>query len=545
MSHLSSTWGRRSAATLATTSLVVAGLGFTTATPAQAADPAPAAASWLTSQLTNGLVHNNQYDFDDLGLSADVALALAAVGGADATVTQVANAVAPRAKAEWYTSEFGGVTTTYGGSIAKAAVLAVSAKQDPKAWGGENLVALLEQQVADSAPITGRVENTNDSFGDANVFGQAYAARALVAAGSPEAAAGVDFLLKQQCAAGFFRLNLNADKAVAGQACVDGAAGSEPDTDATAVAVQELVALKSTDTKVTGAIAKAVAWLKATQGADGSFGGGLSTEAANSNSTGLAAAALASQGECVAAGRAANWVRDLQVPAGAPGVLATEAGAVAYDKAARTAAESGGIAVADQDQWRRATAQSALGLAASLSKTAGSWTGPVGYVRAGTSHTLGLTGVTAGDNVCFTDANGVTTAVRAIGTTATSTIKVPAGTGSTVHKAAWAGGESLYTIKALDKLVIKPKVAKKTVRKGQKQRIVVKGLAADEQVTIRVNGKRVAKGTSNSAGKFVAKFTMGKKLTTKKKAKVKVVGQFRDLRHGTAKFTVLPKRARR
>lgn len=545
MSQLTSRWGRRTAATLATTSLVVAGLGFTTTVPAQAADPAPAAAGWLTSQLTNGLVHNNQYDFDDLGLSADVALSLAAVGGADATVTQVANAVAPRAKAEWYTSEFGGVTTTYGGSLAKAAVLALSAKQDPKAWGGENLIALLEQQVADAAPIAGRVENTNDSFGDANVFGQAYAARALTAAGSAEAAAGLDFLLKQQCGAGFFRLNFNADKAAAAQGCVDGTAGSEPDTDATAVAVQELVALKSTDAKVTGAIAKAVAWLKASQAADGSFGGGPSTEAANSNSTGLAAAVLAGRGECVAAGRAANWVRELQVPAGAAGALAAEAGAVAYDKAARTAAEAGGIAVVDQDQWRRATAQSAPGLAATLSKSVGGWTGPVGYVRAGTTHTLGLTGVTPGDNICFTDATGVTTALRATGTTAATTIKLPAGTGSTVYKAAWAGGASAYTIKALDKLVIKPKAAKKSVRRGQKQRIVVKGLAAGENVVVRVNGKRVAKGTSTSGGKFVAKFMMGKKLSHKKKAKVKVVGQFRDLRSGTTKFTVVRKPHRR
>lgn len=544
MTHFSSNWGRRGAVALATTSLVVAGLGFTTA-PAHAADPAPAAGGWLASQLTNGLVHNNQFDFDDLGLSADVALALAAVGGADATVTQIADAIAPRAKTEWYTSEFGGIITTYGGSLAKAAVLATTAKQDPKAWGGENLVALLEQQVADAAPIAGRVENTNDSFGDANVFGQAYAVRALSTAGSAEAAASVDFLLKQQCAGGFFRLNFTTDKAAVGQDCVDGAAGSEPDTDATAIAVQELVALKSTNAKVTAAIAKSVAWLKASQGADGSFGGGTTTEAANSNSTGLAAAVLASQGECVAAGRAANWVRELQVPAGTTGALASEAGAVAYDKAALTTAQSGGIAVADQDQWRRATTQSALGLASTLSRTAGPWTGPAGYVRAGSSQTLTLTGVTAGDNVCLTDANGVIKAVRATGTTAATTVKVPAGTGSTVYKAAWAGGESAFTIKALDKLVIKPLVAKKIVHKGQKQRIVVKGLAASELVVVRVNGKRVAKGLSTSAGKFVAKFKMTRKLSTKKKAKVKVVGEFRDLRNGTAKFKVLPKRTLR
>ena len=57
-----------------------------------------AGATWLKAQLTDGIVVG-QFDtfvYDDFGLSADIAFALDAVGGQDATVVQVADAVAPR-----------------------------------------------------------------------------------------------------------------------------------------------------------------------------------------------------------------------------------------------------------------------------------------------------------------------------------------------------------------------------------------------------------------------------------------------------------------
>ena len=80
--------------------IVVAAL-LTTITPALGragasgapAAPAPAdpvagstGADWLAGQLTDGLVHNDQYAFDDYGLTIDVALGLAAAGGQDARV---------------------------------------------------------------------------------------------------------------------------------------------------------------------------------------------------------------------------------------------------------------------------------------------------------------------------------------------------------------------------------------------------------------------------------------------------------------------------
>jgi hypothetical protein len=60
----------RAAAVLAAGALVL-----TTTGTAQAA-PEDTSGGWLAGQLTNGLVHNDQFDFDDYGLSIDVGIAL-------------------------------------------------------------------------------------------------------------------------------------------------------------------------------------------------------------------------------------------------------------------------------------------------------------------------------------------------------------------------------------------------------------------------------------------------------------------------------------
>ena len=197
-----------------------------------------------------------------------------------------------------------------------------------------------------AGPIAGRIEDRTvsgdtDSFTPgvqldsdyANVIGQAFAARGLTAAGSAKAASAMAFLLQQQCSAGYFRLNF-APATASAQGCVDGdAVGSAPDTDVTALAVLQLAALGGPDAEGQPARSpRRPAGSTAQQKSDGSFGGGPTTSAANANSTGVAAQALASQGACVAAGRAAGWVKGLQVlsaPASSP--LNGELGAIAYD----------------------------------------------------------------------------------------------------------------------------------------------------------------------------------------------------------------------
>ena len=66
------------------------GLTAGATTPASAAAGRPA--DWLESQLTDGLVHNDTYDFDDYGLTADTGMALAAIGGHRPAVRKITRA---------------------------------------------------------------------------------------------------------------------------------------------------------------------------------------------------------------------------------------------------------------------------------------------------------------------------------------------------------------------------------------------------------------------------------------------------------------------
>ena len=77
-----STTLRRFAALSVGSALALTGLTALTQSPASA-DASPsgtAAGTWLSGELTNGLLHNDQYDFDDIGLSVDAALAELALG---------------------------------------------------------------------------------------------------------------------------------------------------------------------------------------------------------------------------------------------------------------------------------------------------------------------------------------------------------------------------------------------------------------------------------------------------------------------------------
>src|SRR5690348_5755114 len=62
--------------------------------PAQAATDAPATSAaragtgWLATQLTDGVIHNDTYDFDDLGMTMDIGLSMDEVGGDQALVRQ-------------------------------------------------------------------------------------------------------------------------------------------------------------------------------------------------------------------------------------------------------------------------------------------------------------------------------------------------------------------------------------------------------------------------------------------------------------------------
>ena len=204
--------------------------------------------------------------------------------------------------------------------------------------------------------------STPAAFGDfANTLGQSLAVSGLGSAGSGEPADTTSFLLQQQCGAGYFRLDFTKDETAADQSCEGGRAtgGSAPDTDVTALAVLSLVDQVDTSARVARALGRAESWLVSTQKADGSFGGGPTTEASNANSTGLAGRALAALGRSAPAVDAAVSVRRLQAAelAQCPTSLSSETGAIALNATQLAAGRTKGIPQAKRDQWRRASAQ--------------------------------------------------------------------------------------------------------------------------------------------------------------------------------------------
>ncbi|MFA6298251.1 MAG: hypothetical protein WC642_03740 [Nocardioides sp.] len=528
---------RRAVGLLATPALALATLVALPATPSYAAEPDPApvaaGAAWLESQLTDGLIHNNQYGFDDLGLSVDVALGLDAVGGHDPAVQAVTDAIATNIDS--YTSYQAGATpeTTHvlAGSLAKALALATSAGRDGNAFGGKDLVAQLEAQVATGAPLAGRIQDTYDptvpyEADFSNTIGQAFAAQGLDAENSTLVDPVTDFLLAQQCGEGYFRLNFAAADSPT-QSC-DADPAAAPDTDVTALAV---IALQSQtdDTDIQAAVTRATTWLAAAQHADGSFGGGTSTEAPNANSTGLAGWALGVEGNTAAAAQAAVWVRGVQADDPEPCItdLTGELGAIAYDGSGHGLGRSQGIVAETQDQWRRSTAQ-ALPV---LQWAPATGTGPIatvtdsGFRKAGASVRVAADGIAPGDTVCIArsgDLEGLLTAGdngQALGQ-----VVLPVGTGKRTYLLNNNESElSMLTFHALGAKKLGLGVSKTRIARGQLERVKVSGLAAGEKAKISFRGKVVRTGRANKSGVFATAF----KVTGKPGfAGVKVVGQF-------------------
>ena len=360
------------------------GVGVLAAQPASA-DPTPAlraakaaaattdstpstiAAAWLADELTNGLIVTKFGP--DFGLTLDTGMALSTVAGQGATVAAISAAIEPRLAD--YVGD--GAKESYAGPLAKAAAFARTAKKNPTSYGGRNLVTELEQRTADATtgtapnttpnPLAGRIADKSE-FGDfANVVGQSYAVRALALANSSEAGAARDFLLKQQCASGYFRLNFDKP-ATPSQSCTEGVAGSEADPDATSLAVINLVESGDKSAAVSAALAKAGTWLADRQRNSGAIRGGAGTAQINTNSTALGGYAMGLLKNRDAALKAALWVRKNQ-PVDkyrCRTALTKDTGAVAYRKDRATDATTSGIPAGARDEWRRATSQAILGL---------------------------------------------------------------------------------------------------------------------------------------------------------------------------------------
>lgn len=530
---------RRAGAAALGASLLAAGLTAVAPAPAAHAesDPTPLAigAEWLAGELTNGLLHDPVWDFDDYGATVELAYTLDAAGGSSETIAEIATAL--EAGAETYTSPGDEV---WAGSTGKllAFVTDLAPGEDPRAFGGLDLVAQLEGRIDDagSGPTAGRISDLSQ-FGDfSNTFGQAWSVRGLTNAGASEAGIALDFLLQQQCSAGFFRLDL-APADAADQSC-DGAEPAEevPPVDTAAAVVILLHDLATAGSALDTALDKAVTWMKSQQAANGSFDGGTAAEGANANSTGLGGYALHLAGETEAAAKAATWIRARQaVDVRCEGELVTESGAIAYDDAAFAAGVTDGIDDAATGQWRFATIQALPALLAAPAGSQGmSFHGVARFLDGGSTESFRVVGLAPGERACATIGGNSASVVGPADPTraANVKVKVPNRTGFvpvqvlTVNSG--AGTESVALAAKRLPLELKSRVAR-----GGTQRVVVDGLFKGERVVVRYDGRVVARGKALKGG-FVATFGVGRKVGTHR---VKVVGQFAD-RTATGSFRV-------
>lgn len=336
---------------------------------------ATAAGTWLRSQLdSTGAMPGFAPGSPDVGLTIDTYWAMKAAGAPKAQLAKTWAAISSHAQAYAGPQVYSGVTYITAGASAKVLFAAATAGVSPILTqpSGYKLnilnqtLALVNQK---PGPEHGRLQDpAADGPDSSNIFSQSLAVLGFVGVHEEKTTKravvqdAVNFLLTQQCSAGYFRMFYN-DNLSCNAARPEG--NAQPDNDGTSMGLQALMAAKAAGLAVPeSAITHGTAYLVSAQKANGSFGGGVSTEAPNSNSTGLAAATLQAAGQTHAAAKAGAWMTTVQAMLprikGTP--LAADAGAIAYDQPTFAAALKSGIG-STVGVWQRATPQAIFAFA--------------------------------------------------------------------------------------------------------------------------------------------------------------------------------------
>jgi hypothetical protein len=305
------------------------------------------AAHWQGSQLKAGRISTS--GFEDWGLTIDSAFAIAADGTQPRRLDRVTTAIARN----YYSSYAVFQGDISAGAMAKSLLAARVLGRHPRHFGGHNVRRLVLRLVAPRSAgfESGRVRDTGKTD-YSNTFSQSYAVLGLARTGGVPRRV-VTYLLKQQCAKGYFRTFETA-----GKSCDRSSSGS--DADATSLAIQALVAARHSGSHLgRTAIHRASRWLIARQHRNGGWGGGSVTRAVNANSTGLAVQALAAVHHRRGRAHAARYVASVQITRARAGrgPARRDIGAVAYNSAALRTALRHGITSSTRDQFRRSTAE--------------------------------------------------------------------------------------------------------------------------------------------------------------------------------------------
>ncbi|MFD3555555.1 prenyltransferase/squalene oxidase repeat-containing protein [Streptomyces goshikiensis] len=234
--------------------------------------------AYLTApgQLVQGRYYESSPGFADYGMTIDGAYALAATGGDNATLRNIVDFLDKGGKdgkgrtIDAYTL----IGTKYagGGSIGKTALLAEAVGRDPRAFGGQDLIAALAKGTCAAKTDTPRECAAKGNYKYANsVFSQSLGVIAQLRAGENAAAAEpISYLKSLQEPSGAWP-SLIGEK-------------SAPEVDSTAMAAMAVNLLP--DAASHDAVTKAIAWLATRQNADGGFPG------ASGNSVNSAALAI-------------------------------------------------------------------------------------------------------------------------------------------------------------------------------------------------------------------------------------------------------------
>jgi hypothetical protein len=216
----------------------------------------------------------------DFGLTIDGALALAATGDKDAALRTIVAFLANDGKdpSGDTVNEWTGIGTSdaSGGAIGKEALLAEVVGDNPRSFGGRNLIAALDATVCTRPSAGGSAScPAAGSYLDAtSMFDQALGVIAQLRAGQvSEAAAPVAYLESLQSANGSF------------PSLIPPSGG--PDVDSTAMAVMALALAPGA--RAAADVAAGVTWIASRQEHNGGFPG---MGAESINSTGLATQAL-------------------------------------------------------------------------------------------------------------------------------------------------------------------------------------------------------------------------------------------------------------
>lgn len=290
------------AATLAFTSLTTAAQAAEAHKPVTT-NSAKAAAGWLAQRLLDAnesrSVKGDHLDFPPFapgdktyywgGLSASAVYAFAAAKVGTNATARILDYMRANAASDAGMG-FGDMPGAYDGSVATYALTAEITRNDPRDFGGSNLLATLKadecttvSMPTDASDFTtplctavGSARNIYSSISESLVI--LAEARAADTAYAPSDAA-VAYFLSLQCPNGGFT---GTDTS----ACTD-AANASPDE--TAYAVMALQSLGNRTSAVTTARAAAVKWLKTTRSSKGYW---IAQKTPNVDTTGLAVAAL-------------------------------------------------------------------------------------------------------------------------------------------------------------------------------------------------------------------------------------------------------------